>query len=110
LQHPGRAERDILLPRGTIGDIILFMASSEKVTISAISPEQARAARGLLDWSRDQLAEKTGVAKRTLVRFEASDGEARPSTIAAIRAALEAAGVIFIDQNGEGPGVRLRKG
>lgn len=31
------------------------------------------------------------------------------STLAAIRTALENAGVIFIDENGEGPGVRLRK-
>ncbi len=85
------------------------MAPSGKVTVSAISPEQARAARGLLDWSRDRLAEKTGVAKRTLARFEASEGETRPSTLATIRAALEAAGVIFIEQNGEGPGVRLKK-
>jgi transcriptional regulator with XRE-family HTH domain len=85
------------------------MASSEKVTIGAISPEQARAARGLLDWSRDHLAEKTGVAKRTLVRFEAAEGETRPSTLAAIRTALETAGVVFIPENGGGAGVRLRK-
>lgn len=35
--------------------------------------------------------------------------KAQPRTLAAIRGALEAAGVIFIDENGEGPGVRLRK-
>jgi hypothetical protein len=34
----------------------------------------------------------------------------RPRTVSAIRAALEAAGVDFIDENGGGPGVRLRKG
>jgi transcriptional regulator with XRE-family HTH domain len=63
----------------------------------------------LLDWSRDELANRCGVAKRTIVRFEANDGETRGSTLAAIRAALEAAGVIFVEENGEGPGVRLRK-
>jgi transcriptional regulator with XRE-family HTH domain len=98
-----------MLQNGTIGDIMASMMSSHKVTNSAISPEQVRAARGLLDWSRDQLAAETGVAKRTLVRFEASESETRPSTIAAIRAALEAAGVEFIAENGGGPGVRLRK-
>ena len=47
--------------------------------------------------------------KRSLLRFEGTDHKARPATIAAIRAALEAAGVEFIPQNGGGPGVRLRK-
>lgn len=42
-----------------------------------------------------------------MVRFERSDGVARAATIAAIRAALEAAGIEFT--NGEAPGVRLRK-
>jgi transcriptional regulator with XRE-family HTH domain len=63
----------------------------------------------LLDWSRDELAARCGVAKRTVVRFEAGEGETRPSTLTAIRQALEAAGVIFVEENGEGPGVRLRK-
>jgi transcriptional regulator with XRE-family HTH domain len=86
------------------------MKASRKVTNSAITPEQSRAARGLLDWSRDQLAERSGVAKRTLVRFEASEGDTRQSTLAAVRSVLEAAGVEFIAENGGGPGVRLRKG
>ena len=71
---------------------------------------QARAARGLLDWTRDQLADASGVPKRTLVRFENADGGARASTLIAIRAALEAAGVELIPENGGGAGVRLRKG
>jgi transcriptional regulator with XRE-family HTH domain len=86
------------------------MVSRHKVTNGAISPQQVRAARGLLDWSRDQLAIETGVAKRTLVRFEASEGETRPSTLAVIRAALETGGVEFIPENGGGAGVRLKKG
>ncbi|WP_227323313.1 helix-turn-helix domain-containing protein [Acidisoma silvae] len=74
-----------------------------------MSPAQSRAARGLLDWSRDRLSAECGVAKRTIVRFEAEEGETRASTLAAIRAALETAGVEFIAENGGGPGVRLRK-
>ncbi len=50
-----------------------------------------------------------GVSHDTIVRFEGGQ-ELKPRTIAAIRAALEAAGVIFVEENGEGPGVRLRKG
>ena len=76
-----------------------------------ITPAQCRAARGLLNWSQDQLSTATGgeVAKRSLVRFEKGETEPQPRTLTAIRAALEAAGVIFIASNGDGPGVRLRK-
>jgi hypothetical protein len=47
----------------------------------------------------------------TIKRLEAGDGGlgGRASTGEALQSALEAAGVIFIDENGEGPGVRLRK-
>ena len=91
---------------GTIGDTMPLDIASGKVTISAISPAQSRAARGLLDWSRDRLAEQCHVAKRTIVRFEASEGETREATLSAIRAALEAAGVEFMNE--DAPGVRLR--
>ena len=84
------------------------MIARQRVTEDAISPAQSRAARGLLDWSRDQLADSSGAAKRTIVRFEAADGETRETTCAAIRTALEAAGVEFIEENGGGPGVRLK--
>lgn len=49
------------------------------------------------------------VSTNTISRLEAGE-ELKPRTIAAIRAALEQAGVIFVDENGDGPGVRLRKG
>ncbi|ATQ70274.1 XRE family transcriptional regulator [Methylosinus trichosporium OB3b] len=66
----------------------------------------ARVALGL---TGKQLAEMAGVSLDTINRLEAGE-ELKPRTVAAIRAALEAAGVIFVDENGEGPGVRLRKG
>jgi predicted transcriptional regulator len=75
-----------------------------------ISPEQLRAARALVDWSRDDLAAAAGATARTIARLEAAGTEPRAATINAIRGALEAAGVEFIDENGGGPGVRLRKG
>ena len=65
----------------------------------------ARAAVGL--GVRD-LAKAAGVAADTISRLERGE-EVQPRTLAAIRGALEDAGVIFIDENGEGPGVRLRK-
>ncbi|NKE43643.1 helix-turn-helix transcriptional regulator [Roseomonas frigidaquae] len=73
-------------------------------------PAQLRAARALVGWSRPQLASAAGTTERTLARIEGADTAPRDSTIAAIRAALEAAGVDFIAENGGGPGVRLRKG
>jgi len=85
------------------------MTATDNVTLNAISPAQSRAARGLLNWSRDDLSERCGVAKRTLLRFETGEGDTRSATLAAVRSALEAAGVVFIEQNGDGPGVRLRK-
>lgn len=74
-----------------------------------ITPEQCRAARALIDWSRDQLAESAKVAKRTIVDFERGARNPQQSTLTVLRTALESAGVLFIDQNGEGPGVRLKK-
>ncbi|WP_370638277.1 multiprotein-bridging factor 1 family protein [Ancylobacter sp. Lp-2] len=77
---------------------------------SMISPAQSRAARGLIGWSQTELAQAAGMSLPTVKRFETGTG-ARVSSdaVAAIRAALETAGVIFIDQNGNGPGVRLRE-
>ncbi|MBO1073369.1 helix-turn-helix transcriptional regulator [Roseomonas sp. 1311] len=86
------------------------MATSKNVIKDAILPAQVRAARGLLGWSQDQLAAASGVPKRTVARLELGEGTPQRRTLAAIRTALEAAGVIFVEENGEGPGVRLRKG
>lgn len=69
-----------------------------------------RAARGLLRWSADDLAKASKVSIATIRRAEATDDAPKTTdaNLAAIRIALENAGVIFIDQNGNGPGVRLR--
>ncbi|MER9278767.1 helix-turn-helix transcriptional regulator [Mesorhizobium sp. M0522] len=74
-----------------------------------LSPAQCRAARALLDWSQAQLSSASKVATKTLADFERGKRTPYDRTLADIRAALEAAGVIFVDENGEGPGVRLRK-
>src|ERR1700691_1997597 len=74
-----------------------------------ITSAQVRAARGLIDWTQERLAEMSGVPTRTLLRFESRAARPRASTVAALQAALEAAGVEFIPENGGGPGVRLRK-
>src|SRR5262245_50855715 len=55
-----------------------------------------------------ELAEKAGVTPNTVTRIE-NGADAKQSTINKLRSTLEAAGVEFIDENGGGPGVRLRK-
>jgi transcriptional regulator with XRE-family HTH domain len=84
------------------------MVASEIVTDSVTLPAQVRAARALLDWSLDRLALESGVAKRSLIRLESGETKSRVGTMAPVRAALEAAGVEFIAENGGGAGVRLR--
>jgi hypothetical protein len=98
------------LRNGAICAITYIMDASEIGSKSAITPGQCRAARAILDWNMDELVAASAVPRRTLLRFEGDEGTARVSTIAAIRTALEAAGVEFIPENGGGAGVRLRKG
>jgi hypothetical protein len=74
-----------------------------------ITPSQCRAARALLDWSQMQLAAASCFGVVTIRQFEGG-GRARNSTVVMLRRTLETAGVIFVDGNGQGPGVRLRKG
>jgi transcriptional regulator with XRE-family HTH domain len=74
-----------------------------------ITAEQCRAARALLDWPREKLAAASMVALRTVIDFERGARNPRRVTLEALQRALEKAGVIFVDENGEGPGVRLRK-
>jgi transcriptional regulator with XRE-family HTH domain len=65
-------------------------------------------ARAVLKWGVREVAKAARVSPATVTRVEA-DQPANAATLAAIRGALEAAGVEFIDENGGGPGVRLRK-
>src|SRR5262249_35452122 len=74
-----------------------------------ITSSQCRAARGLLEWSQQELAERAQVGVVTVHQLEAGTSEPRRAALQAIRRAFEAAGVEFIDENGGGPGVRLRK-
>jgi transcriptional regulator with XRE-family HTH domain len=76
-----------------------------------LTSAQIRAARALLRWSAEDLAQETAVSIATIRRAELAEGETSMTTAngLAIRNALESAGVVFIDENGGGPGVRLRK-
>lgn len=77
--------------------------------VSMLTPAQCRAARGLLDWTQADLAREAAVGIVTVRQLEAGIGSPRNATLDVIRRALERAGVEFIEPNGGGPGVRLRK-
>lgn len=64
-------------------------------------------ARAALGWSTQDLAREAGVGANTVNRFEAGQ-DARMSSVEKMRKALEER-VLFLDPNGEGAGVRLRK-
>jgi hypothetical protein len=81
------------------------------MVLKQLKSSQIRAARALLRWSADDLARESAVGVTTIRRAELTEHDTS-MTMAnnlAIKRALEAAGVEFIDENGGGPGVRLRK-
>lgn len=75
-----------------------------------ITPEQCRAARGLLDWSQAQLAGRSGVGCSTIRSFENGRHALIRSNNTQLRLAFEVAGVVFLAPDEDGPGVRLRNG
>jgi transcriptional regulator with XRE-family HTH domain len=80
-------------------------------SILKVSIRQIKAARALLDWSQEELASAAHVSIPTIKRLEANDGPlgGRGDTIDKILNSLRTAGVEFIDENGGGPGVRVKK-
>ena len=62
----------------------------------------------LVGWGVRELAEKAGITANTVTRIE-NGADAMQSTMDKLQRALEAAGIEFIEENGGGPGVRLRK-
>jgi len=76
-----------------------------------VSVRQIKAGRALLSWSQSDLASQSGVSEPTIARLESVDGQlgGREATVQKIQAALEKGGIQFIDENGGGSGVRLRK-
>lgn len=77
----------------------------------ALTSGQIRAARALLRWRAQDLARESAVGVATIRRAELAPTETSMTTVndAAVRRALEDAGIEFIAENGGGPGVRLRK-
>jgi transcriptional regulator with XRE-family HTH domain len=77
-----------------------------------ISNLQIRAARALLGWSQQRLADEAGVSGITIKRLEASDEtfQARFDTVVKVKTAVEVAGVVFrTGEDGLIHGVSLRR-
>ena len=72
-----------------------------------ITASQCRAARGLLDWTQQELADAARIGVATVRLFESEATGTRQATLAVLRQAFELAGVEFT--NGNHPGVRLIK-
>jgi DNA-binding transcriptional regulator YiaG len=85
------------------------LASVSTKIVEEISPAQCRAGRALLEITQTQLAASAGLGLSTVVDFEKRRRQVSPESVESIRQALVIAGVEFIDENGGGPGVRLRK-
>lgn len=78
--------------------------------LKSISPDQCRAARALILMDQNALAAAAHVSRGVVIDFEKGKRTPGPNNLAAIRAALEAAGVQFLDNGtvSTGPGVALR--
>jgi len=81
------------------------------VHLPPLTSAQIRAARALLRWSAEDLARSSMVGLTTIRRAELAEGKTSMTAAndSSLRRALEDAGIEFIDENGGGPGVRLKK-
>jgi transcriptional regulator with XRE-family HTH domain len=79
------------------------------INVDFITPAQSRAGRALLDITQAELADAANLGLSTVVDFERQRRRVSRGAVAAIGHALGRAGVEFIDENGGGQGVRLRR-
>ena len=75
----------------------------------SITPAEVRSARALLGWTQRDLARRAVISVSVVSAYETRKARPAPSTVRNLQRTLEAAGVEFIAENGEGAGVRLRK-
>jgi predicted transcriptional regulator len=73
-----------------------------------ITSRQIRAARALLGWSQQQLADRAIVSLNAVARLEGGVVDSRISTVQAVQKALVKAGIEFLDADQKGEGVRLK--
>ena len=84
------------------------MATSLMTSPTALTSAQCRAGRALVEWSQAQLSQTAAIDVQTIADFEKRFRAPDETTRRRLRAALEAAGVVFIAENGGGAGARLK--
>ena len=103
-QIPGNGTTD---DGATDDDAAAGSAAPEPARITGL---QCRAARAMLDWSREELAERCGLHYITLCNFELGHCALKPASLRLLRLSFVAAGLMFIDEDDSGgPGVCLAK-
>jgi hypothetical protein len=84
------------------------MPSTLMTSSTALTAAQCRAGRALIEWSLAQLSQSAAIDVQTIADFEKRFRSADETTRRRLRATLEAAGVVFIAENGGGAGARLK--
>jgi DNA-binding XRE family transcriptional regulator len=79
------------------------------IIVDFMTPAQSRAARALLEMKQADLAQNAGLGLSTVVDFERERRQVSDDAVRAIEAAFERAGIVFVEENGGGEGVRLKK-
>jgi transcriptional regulator with XRE-family HTH domain len=79
---------------------LLRLVKGVVIAADDLLPVQCRMARAALGWSVDQLAAAAGVDRKTILRFEQRSTVPRAANVAAMRQALEQAGVRFAEPAG----------
>ncbi|MFT0891512.1 helix-turn-helix transcriptional regulator [Pseudochelatococcus sp. G4_1912] len=80
-----------------------------QTSAAGLLPEQCRAARAFLNWTQDTLAERAGISRSTVRGFEGEHHVLHRTTEAQLVRVLEDAGICFLNDSRQGPGVRLRR-
>ncbi len=104
----GSPQRVIIALNRSIKTLLVALAAALSMVIVMITARQIRAARALLGWSQQQLADKAIVSLNAVTRLERAEVDPRLSTVTAVEKAITKAGVEFISPDErKGEGVRL---
>jgi DNA-binding transcriptional regulator YiaG len=107
--HPPHSDSGTMVTVFRINENVYTRPGAMSTENVEMRPAQCRAGRALLEMTQPQLAKLAGLGLSTVVDFEKERRQVSAAAVEMIRRALRRAGIEFIDENGGGPGVRLRK-